>query len=873
MPLMGRWRFPRREGGRSRIGESNLPVKITLAYLCCGFFFLAASEEYIHSHRLGFPIWVDDVIYILVTSAIIYTLVARGIKAFRAKESELRQSEDRLARILETNASGVVVFDAEGKITFANHMACRALGVSRTQIIGRRYDAPVWDLSDAGGAPIPVGGSPVARVRATGIPVHDVQFGIRHANGSRVFLSENAAPLLDASGSMVGVVASFVDITARKKLEDLKVRKLLLAVEQGPSAIVITDLDGNVEYANTRYSSMTGCTAKDFVVGEMPHNCKVPAREREEMRAAIRSGKAWHGEFECLRKNGEFYWESTTVTPIRMEEGETTNLLWVREDITERRLGDEALREARQKFQNLVETVSDLVWEFDRKGVYTYVSPKVRDLLGYEPKEILGKTPFDLMPDVEARRMKEIFDGVIDRREVFRGLENVYLHKDGRRVVIETSGAPFFDADGMFLGYRGVDRDIGERKRVEEMLRVSEERFHQLFEQSEEPQILFRKGTSEILDANPAATKLYGQSLEELLRGGIALFVPPENLAGFTSSVAGIHRGAGLNVDRAIHLRKDGTRIVVSVRGYSILLRDGEVTFCSFRDITSRVQMEEEAKIHQAQLIHANRMASLGTIVSSVAHEVNNPNNLIMFNAPMIVSAWDDAVPVLEAYFRENGDFSLGGLPYSEMKEVVPKMAAGISDASARIKAIVENLKHFARRDTSRRQAAVQVNDVVRIAITILNHEILRATHRFEVAYGENVPPVMGSAQQLEQVVINLLNNALQSLPSSQQGIRVTTRLAPETGKVEVCVEDEGTGMSPKVLARIKEPFFSTRLENGGLGLGVSICRSIVQEHGGTLEFESEEGKGTRAVVRLPGIGSSVGHDAEGLASKIPSGV
>ena len=870
---MGRWLFPRRESGRSRIEEGNLPVKITLAYLCCGFFFLVTSEGYIHSHRLGFPIWVDDVIYILATSVIIYTLVARGIKAFRAKESELRQSEDGLARILETNASGVVVFDAEGKITFANHMACQVLGVDRAQVIGRRYDDPSWDLTDADGAPISPGGSPVARVRATGLPVYDVQFGVRHANGSRVFLSENAAPLLDVSGSMVGVVVSFVDITERKKMEDLKVRKLLLAVEQSPSAIVITDLDGNVEYANTRYSSMTGCTAKDVVVGEMPHNCKVSTREREEMRAAIRSGKAWQGEYECLRKNGEFYWESTTVTPIRTEEGETTSLLWVREDITERRLGDEALREARQKFQNLVETVSDLVWEFDRKGVYTYVSPKVRDLLGYEPEEILGKTPFDLMPDVEARRMKEVFDGVIARCDVFKGLENACLHKDGRRVVIETSGAPFFDADGTFLGYRGVDRDIGGRKRVEEILRVSEERFHQLFEQSEEPQILFRKGTAEIFDANPAATKLYGQSLEELLRGGIARFVPPEDLTWISSAVAGIHRGAGLNVDRATHLRKDGTRIVVSVRGYSILLRDGEVTFCSFRDITGRVQMEEEAKIQQAQLIHANRMASLGTIVSSVAHEVNNPNNLVMFNAPMILSAWDDAVPILEAYFRENGDFSLGGLPYSEMREVVPRLARGISDASLRIKGIVGNLKDFARPDRAKEHAPVQMNDVVRTAVAILNHEIIKATHRFEMKLDEDLPPVSGSSQELEQVIINLMNNALQALPSNQRGVRVSTRLAAETREVEVCVEDEGVGMSPEVLEGIKEPFFSTRLADGGLGLGVSICRSIVQKHKGTLEFESENGKGTRAVVRLPGIDDPVGDDSEGLASKIPSGV
>jgi len=185
----------------------------------------------------------------------------------------------------------------------------------------------------------------------------------------------------------------------------------------------------------------------------------------------------------------------------------------------------------------------------------------------------------------------------------------------------------------------------------------------------------------------------------------------------------------------------------------------------------------------------------------------------------------------------------------------------------------VENLKDFARQDIPNRRTPVQVNDVVRLAVSILNHEILHTTHHFEVAYGKDLPTVMGSSQRLEQVVINLLNNALQSLSSNRQGIRVTTRLAPETGKVEVCVEDEGAGMSPEMLERIKEPFFSTRLENGGLGLGVSICRSIVQEHKGTMDFESEVGKGTRVVVRLPGIDVAIGSDAKDHASEILSRV
>ena len=424
-----------------------------------------------------------------------------------------------------------------------------------------------------------------------------------------------------------------------------------------------------------------------------------------------------------------------------------------------------------------------------------------------------------------------------------------------------------------------LDKTDVERKRAEEALRdseeklrIGEERFRQLFEQNEEPLFLFRGGSAEILDVNPAAIQLYGYATGELMSSGLSLFVPPAERPELIAAISGIQFDSILSVEKTTHLRKDGAKIIVSLRGKSICTESGNVVYCSVRDITTRIRMEEDAKLHQAQLIHANRMASLGKIVSGVAHEVNNPNNLVMFNAPMILSAWEDAVPVLDAYFRENGDFPLGGLPYSEMREVVPRLATGISDASARIKAIVENLKGFVRQDIPNRQAPVQVNDVVRMAVSILNHEILRATHRFEAAYGEDLPPVMGSAQRLEQVVINLLNNALQSLSSAQQGIRVSTRLTPETEEVEVCVEDEGVGMSPQVLERIKEPFFSTRLDSGGLGLGVSICRSIVQEYKGTLEFESEVGKGTRAVILLPVAGNSVGNDAESLAPKIPSG-
>jgi len=143
-------------------------------------------------------------------------------------------------------------------------------------------------------------------------------------------------------------------------------------------------------------------------------------------------------------------------------------------DITERKRAEEAIRQSRKQFRSLVETINDWVWEVDRRGVFTYASPRVRDLLGYEPQEVIGKTPFDFMPESEARRVERIFAEKVARREAFSGLENTNLHRDGHPLVIETSGVPFFDEGRNWLGYRGVDRDITVRKKAEEALRASD---------------------------------------------------------------------------------------------------------------------------------------------------------------------------------------------------------------------------------------------------------------------------------------------------------------------------------------------------------------------------------------------------------------
>ena len=301
-----------------------------------------------------------------------------------------------------------------------------------------------------------------------------------------------------------------------------------------------------------------------------------------------------------------------------------------------------------------------------------------------------------------------------------------------------------------------------------------------------------------------------------------------------------------------MNVRKSGAKILVTIRGQLIHLLGEEVIFCAFIDVTKKVQMEREAREAEAKLIHANKMASLGMLVSSIAHEINNPNNYIMSNASLLSATWKDAMEILEEYAKENGEFYLGGVSFSAARLEIPALLSGLMGGARRIDAIVNSLKDFVRQDGSCLEERMDVGKAVRIACLIVEHEIKKRTVNFSLNIEEKIPYVMGNAQQLEQVVINLVMNALNALPTQNGRMFVSVSHPEHSRHVEITVRDEGVGMPEKVLARLSEPFFTTRRDSGGTGLGLFISRSIVEKHNGVMEFASEPEKGTTVTVKLP---------------------
>jgi len=308
-------------------------------------------------------------------------------------------------------------------------------------------------------------------------------------------------------------------------------------------------------------------------------------------------------------------------------------------------------------------------------------------------------------------------------------------------------------------------------------------------------------------------------------------------------------RGAPRNYDARFIDRHGNARDTLATVA---VIPGTQQSVASFMDITDRKRAEEQVKYQQQQLIQADKMATLGILVSGVAHEINNPLNFILLNAKIASRVWSEITPILQQYYEEKGDFALAGMPYTKSSEKIGRLISAISEGAARIEKIVTGLRNFARKDEGELDQAVNLNSVMESAIVIVGDLIKKSTDHFSVEYGEHLPPLRGNYQQLEQVIINLITNSCQALGSKEKSITASTALDKPAGRLRVVIADEGEGIPPENMKHIMDPFFTTKRDSGGTGLGLAISYNIIRNHGGDLHFISEVGKGTVMTITLP---------------------
>jgi len=273
---------------------------------------------------------------------------------------------------------------------------------------------------------------------------------------------------------------------------------------------------------------------------------------------------------------------------------------------------------------------------------------------------------------------------------------------------------------------------------------------------------------------------------------------------------------------------------------------DGILEF--FRDITLE-------KTYEQQIQQADKLASLGQLVSGIGHEINNPNQFIRGNVKIVRQALTDMIPIVDDHYADNPDLKIAKLKYTFFKDHIMTLVDDMMHGSERIKGIVDGLRGFARKDEGLLVDTVDVNTLIGATTRLVQNEVHKHAE-IELELGDAVVPFTGNSQKIEQVLVNLIVNAAQAIPDDRKGrIRVRTRM--EDDQIIIAISDNGKGMDEKTRKQIFDPFFTTKRTKGGTGLGLAIAFRIIEEHGGNIAVSSQIDVGTTFKVKIPAPAST----------------
>lgn len=570
-------------------------------------------------------------------------------------------------------------------------------------------------------------------------------------------------------------------------------------------------------------------------------------------------------ELEMQHRDGRRVIAEISAFFLRDEKHRPIGLQGIARDITLRRLMERDQAEHRQELAAIIARVPSLLLVMDADRRVQKVAGAMTELMGRPVEDMLGRRCGEALGCAHAHDGMAACDSppacarcalcTAVRTVMDQGLEQpardaalTLDRPEGRRdLTVSLSATPLM-IGGRRMAMLSI-ADVSEARANEARLRI----LSTAVEQSPSL-VLILSLDHRITYANARLTDITGLTQEQVLAQPFhQLFsadLPLQLDQDIWTTVA-----TGRFWEGEIPLRRhDGGVCWVRALVNDIRDDDGTITHhvAIASDISELLRAQEEAHQHHQRLMQADKMMALGTLVAGVAHEVNNPASFISLNTPLLEDTWASSRPILDRHAADQGDFLLGGLPYSEMRDQVPRIFAGIRDGLSRIRTIVGDLKDFARHGPTDHGQQVDLNAVVRAASSLLMGNVHKATTRFQVVAAPDLPPVTGHFQRLEQVVINLVQNACEALTDPAQSITITTRHDRDARRVLLEVADQGVGMPESLLPRITEPFFTTRARNGGTGLGLSIVATIVKEHRGELEFTTAPGKGTQVMVSLP---------------------
>ena len=529
----------------------------------------------------------------------------------------------------------------------------------------------------------------------------------------------------------------------------------------------------------------------------------------------------------------------------------------VSEEIKERKKIEHYLRESEERFRNLVETSSDWVWEVDRNLVYTYVSPKVKELLGYEPEQIVGKTPFDLMTEAKATKVKSEFGEITKQHKPFECLVNVNQHKDGHQVIIETSGVPIFDANNNWCGYRGINRDVSERQKNLNTIQKNLALLQTIINAT--PDIIFVKDLEgHYLWANQALALLFDKNVDEItgkkdrdifpravyekIEADDRHILNSGNISTYEETIEIGNRPISYLTTKTPYYDDNGN--CLGIVGIARDINDFKETEAVLH--RANLELEQRVEIRTAELAKAKEAAELANkaksvFIANMSHELRTPLNSILGFAQI--------------------------LQQHQNLELEQQNQVGIIYQSGKhLLTLIDDILHLAKIEAGRLELQPKKFNFLTFIDRLL--AIMRINAEKQNLYLHYQPlselpiVVCWDETRLRQVLLNLISNALKFTQKGGVTLKIgyledfdSETLSNNNEKstslkkaIRFQIEDTGIGIDKSKLQEIFLPFqqsFQQNIDREGTGLGLTISENIVREMGSEIQVRSSIGKGS----------------------------
>ncbi|KPK75237.1 MAG: hypothetical protein AMJ79_12015 [Phycisphaerae bacterium SM23_30] len=755
-------------------------------------------------------------------------IVVRDVTERQRSEAILKESEERFRTIVETAPSFLQITDAEGNNIYVSPNCEELTSYTQEELL----DKMRWWVHEDD---TPRAKEIYERTFREGMEGKDFEYKALKKNGELWYASSSWKPIRDEEGKFKGIVFQTIDVTKRKQAEETlrESEQRFRAAANCTSDLIYEDNSetGQVDW----YGDINGLLG--YEPGEFPStfqgwkNSLHPDdldRVLSEIKNCADTDGVYCVEYRIKHKDGTYrYWVDRGT--VFQKKGKPRKTVGACEDITERKQAEEALQKSEEKYRTLVEVVPGSIFLLNEKGQLLFMNRKAAENLGGVPKDFIDKTIWELFPQTIADRHMQTI-GKIFATGV--GVETEAISEiQGRNKWFHTNLQPIKNMEGKTTSVLGISLDITERKQADQALRESESKHRTLLENL--PQKIFYKDVDSVyISCNDNYAKDLRIEPEEIA-GRTDYEFYPENLAEKYRTDDKRIMESGKTEEIEEEYVRDGEEFIVHTLKTPV--RDEKENIIGilgvFWDITERRRIDTELHQYREKMVQIERLASLGAIGATLAHQLNQPLTVIQL-------------------MLENSKTRLKKT--SCPKIVLKNIKEGLK-AAAQVEMIVQSFRDLARLPGQPFEEKINLQKIADQVALVLSEKARQVQLQLVIEDMNNLPQGIGDKTEIEQIFFILVENSIQAADGKKER-QLTIRAALQDSELRLEFADDCGGIAPENLHKIFEPFFTTKPRGQGTGLGLSIVQQILTRRHGTIRVESQAGRGITFYITLPWI-------------------